>query len=253
MSTSRLINSDDGGSSRSGSGTLRGHSPRTRWYLAGVRSTWPALVAVVAVGTVIGISIGGLPASRAGEVDLSAATTTAFVPPLDTSPWATAPASTTAATAPQTAPTTTTAVAASPVTTTTPAAVQPLPETTTGTTGITVTTGTSVVPDVAPLLDRAAVRVVLANGDGRFNLVGINADRILPLGYLTIAQTDLSESGRVARTTIYFRDGFDGEARRLAEDLLVPAALLEPLGDRTATNADASGDVIALLGPDAVR
>jgi hypothetical protein len=103
------------------------------------------------------------------------------------------------------------------------------------------------------LLDRALVRLVIANGDGRFNLVGANVDRLLPLGYVAIDQTDVPESQRVSRTTIHYRDGFEDEARRLADDLLVPTALLESLGDRTVTADDVNGDLIAVLGPDAVR
>jgi len=208
-----------------------------------VRSTWPALVSVVAVGTVIGISIGGLPASRANEVDLSTTTTTAFVPPADAPPLV----ATTIA-VPTTEPPATEPPATEP-----PSTEPPAPETTVADTTAPTTEAPPVTDGVPVLLDRAEVRVVVANGDGRFNLVGVNVDRLLPLGYVTIDQTDVSESRRVDRTVVYYRDGFDDEALRLAADMLVPAALLEPLGDRTVTNDDANGDLIAVLGPDAVR
>ena len=198
---------------------------------------------MVAVGTVIGISIGGLPASRANEVDLSTTTTTAFVPPADTSPLV----ATTIA-VPATEP-----LATEPLATEPPSTEPPAPETTVADTTAPTTEAPPVTDGVPVLLDRAEVRVVVANGDGRFNLVGINVDRLLPLGYVTIDQTDVSESRRVDRTVVYYRDGFDDEAFRLAADMLVPAALLEPLGDRTVTNDDANGDLIAVLGPDAVR
>lgn len=117
----------------------------------------------------------------------------------------------------------------------------------------TVTTAPTTTPALPPLTvrDRADVRLVLANGDGRYNLVGRNVDRLRPLGYVEIDQTDLANY--VDRTTIYFRDGFEVEAYRLADDLSVPDALVEPLGLVPVTNDDGAGDVIALLGPDAVR
>ena len=39
----------------------------------------------------------------------------------------------------------------------------------------------------------------------------------------------------------------------LATDLLVPDALLEPLPDQPVTNSDDNGDIVVILGPDAVR
>ncbi len=219
-----------------------------------MRSTWPYLAAVVAVGVGVGTWIAGIPQSStgitiadgvspggpggAGGENTVALLPTSSFPPITVTPTTEpirnpVPPSTTPAT---TTPATTTAP------TTTPAA-----PTTTPTTAPTTTAAAA----TNVLLDRAQVRLVLANGDGRYNLVGRNVDRLTPLGYTTIDQTDAPRD--VARTVLYIRPGFDDEAVRLAADLLVPGALIEPLPDQPVTINDQLGDIIVVLGPDAVR
>lgn len=81
----------------------------------------------------------------------------------------------------------------------------------------TTAPATTAAPVDADLLDGSQVRLVLANGDGRYNLVGRNVDRLTPLGHTTIDQTDALRS--VDRTILYVRPGFENEAARLAADL----------------------------------
>ena len=102
-------------------------------------------------------------------------------------------------------------------------------------------------PDVRP---RTEVRVVVANGDGRFNLAGVNGNRLEAAGY---TQVDLTDAGKVPATVVYFRPGFDREAVIVAADLLVPNAIIEPLPDTPVTSNDGLGDVVVVLGPDAIR
>ena len=250
--------------------------------MQGVSTSRPMLAGVIVLGAALGVAIAGWP--RSGD-DVRIRPAQPVAAPLDTTPF---PASTAA---PATDPSVTdpsgsdpsgsevtvlpassavdtsepkvaslpapaTTAVASSSTTATPTTVVPTTTgTTTGTTPVDTAPATAppatVLPPGLTAVPREQVRVVLANGDGRYNLVGRNVDRLLPLGYVTIDQTDLA--GRVDRTIIYYRDGFFVEAVRLAGDLLVPDAVVEPLGTLTITSADDRGDLIAVLGPDAVR
>jgi hypothetical protein len=105
---------------------------------------------------------------------------------------------------------------------------------------------------------RADLRLVIANGDGRFNLATANADRLRAAGYVHIDETDVST--HVAATILYFRPGFDDEAAVVAADLGIPRALRTPLptGNPATpvtpiTPDDSLGDIIVVLGPDALR
>jgi hypothetical protein len=102
-------------------------------------------------------------------------------------------------------------------------------------------------------LPRDQVRLVIANGDGRFRLASITAERISPLGYII----DLGDALKtVDATIIYYRPGFDDEAEVVANDISVPGAILNALPTSSAqsiTNSDDNGDVIVVLGPDAPR
>ncbi len=144
------------------------------------------------------------------------------------------------------------------VTTTEVASAAPVPSTTVppATTAVSTTAApTTVAPAttlaLAATLARADVRLVLANGDGRFNLVGANASRLEGLGYVSIEQDDVSQ--RPSVTMIYARPGFEDEALVLRDDLGTPAAMIVPLTDAPVTADDAAGDLIVVLGPDAPR
>ncbi|MFN8023876.1 MAG: LytR C-terminal domain-containing protein [Acidimicrobiales bacterium] len=217
-----------------------------------MRSTWPFLAATGAIGLAIGTWIAGIPSSSA-DITVADGVSGSLVPGITAAPsGSTYPPITVTPTTYRTAPTTE-PPADSTTTTTTP------PDTTVAPTTVPETVPETVPPTVAPttpattseLLDRSAVRLVLANGDGRYNLVGRNVDRLEPLGYTQIDQTDAPTY--VDRTILYYRPGFDDEATRLAADLLVPGALLEPLPDQPVTINDEKGDIIVVLGPDAVR
>ena len=57
---------------------------------------------------------------------------------------------------------------------------------------------------------------MIANGDGRFRLASITADRLAPLGYII----DLGDALQtVDATIIYYRPGFDDEAAIVANDI----------------------------------
>ena len=112
-------------------------------------------------------------------------------------------------------------------------------------------TTTTTVPGPLPPNE---VRLVLANGDGRFKLASTTANRVRPLGYII----DLGDAVKlVDATIIYYRPGFADEAAVVAKDLGVPDALVTALPASAAqqpiTDSDNNGDVIVVLGPDAPR
>jgi len=200
-----------------------------------MRKSWPFVTAVIVVGGLAGVAIAGRP-KPADTFVLDPNQTVVTEPPTSTSP----PTSTTVAEA----ATTTTAEA----TTTTVVA-----ETTTvapSTTEVPTTTAQPTTTVIAGPLPRDQVRLVIANGDGRFRLASITADRMRPLGYI-VNVGDIPTL--VDATIIYYRPGFGDEAAIVAVDDEVPDAILAPLPDKPVTNADSQGDVILVLGPDAPR
>jgi LytR cell envelope-related transcriptional attenuator len=207
-----------------------------------MRKSWPLALAVIAVGGLAGVAIAGRPVPAdqfvldpgiTVEIADSTTTSTTLRPVATTSE----PVATTTTKDTTTTAASTTSVAA-------PASTSTIAATTTA----TATTTTSAGP-----LPRNQVRLVLANGDGRFRLASATADRIAPLGYIT----DLGDAVEpVGATVVYYRPGFDDEAAIVATDIGVPNALIAPLPPNAAqavTDSDDRGDVIVLLGPDAPR
>jgi hypothetical protein len=209
-----------------------------------MRKTWLFALAVVVVGALAGVAIAGRPE----PVDPFVLDPNVPVP-IETSATSVAASTTTAS--PATTATTatissTTTLAAAPTT-------APIPATTTSTTEAPTTTETATTTTIAGPLPRDQVRLVLANGDGRFRLASITAERISPLGYI-IKLGDALQT--VDATIIYYRPGFDDEAEVVANDIKVPGAIIAALPTNSSpsiTNSDDSGDVIVVLGPDAPR
>lgn len=224
----------------------------TRCYGSpGMRNRWPVSVGIAVVGVLAGFAIAGRP-TVSDSFLTNAATSTSSGPSssVANSPVATSTPATfdTVVTSDSLMTTTTDAL---PAPTTPPAA-----STTTAVPTSTASTTTASPPETtvpspsAETVDRSAVRIVLANGDGRFNLVGANKSRLEAAGYVSIDQEDVASA---TATILYYRPGFDDEAAIVAADLLVPQALLQPLPDTPVTDSDAAGDIIVILGPDAVR
>ena len=220
-------------------------------------------MAVAVAGMIAGAAIAGLPDDDE-SLELSAVTTTtttlADVDIASTQPATTAVVDTTVV---DTTVVTTTVAASSPVVpepSTTVASTTPASTTSASTTSASTTSASTTSASTSPatnttlvdqLLERVEVSIVLANGDGRFNLVGRNADRLLALGYVEIDQTDVGD--RPPATIIYYRPGFDDEAERLAGDLQTPNATITALPDTPVTGNDAAGELVVVLGPDALR
>ena len=136
-----------------------------------------------------------------------------------------------------------TVIPAQPVATT---SIAPNAATTTSTLSAATTT-TGPTTTAAPEVNRDTFRVVAANGTSTLGLAGRTTDQLLLLGYTQVTATDARGSATV--TTIYYRPGFATAAAQLAVDLgLAPTAAAE-LTDPV-SNADADGDLIAVLGDD---
>jgi LytR cell envelope-related transcriptional attenuator len=205
-----------------------------------MRKSWPFALVVIVVGGLAGVAIAGRPVPN----DPFVLDPSITVPIADSTPTTLAPTTTTsepAATTTSTIETTTTVaptttIAAASTTTVTPAS-----------------TAASTTTTVAGPVPRNQVRLVLANGDGRFRLASTTADRIDPLGYIT----DLGDTVQtVGATIVYYRPGFDDEAEIVAKDIGVPNAVIAALpsnASQAVTDSDDRGDVIVLLGPDAPR
>jgi hypothetical protein len=227
--------------------------------------SWPFALAVVVVGGLAGLAIAGRPVASdpfvlgpgitSGDSPSSSSVgvpTTSIAEPVITTTIATTttvqPSTSVAATvAPSTvAPST---VAPSTVA---PSTVAPI-ATAVSTTTVAPTTTAAPTATVPGPLPRNQVRLVIANGDGRFRLAGITADRIRSLGYII----DLGNAVKIVdATVIYYRPGFDDEAAFAAIDIGVPDAIIIAFptnASQPITDSDTNGDVIIVLGPDAPR
>ena len=229
------------------------------------------LVVVGAVSALAGLVIAGYPTSAHPlvldrstiEVALAATPGTDAAATID-------PTSTTAATiagtttvasvgaSTTTAPISSTTAPAAP--TTAPPPPQPprttvvSPTTTSTTSTLPAPTSTAATTTTAPsagLVDRIEVRLVVANGDGRFNLATANANRLRAAGYTQIDEADVASDDDP--TVIFYRPGFEEEAARVGGDLGIPAATTTPLPEVPVTVNDELGDLIIVLGTDALR
>ena len=201
-------------------------------------ASWPYIVGVAVLGIGLGTLIAGVPDSAERMPYRIPADDTAVTVPLQSLPTDSISTEIGTTTAPDTtAPATTVAVTTS------------APSTTVAVTTSAPSTTTAITE--APVRDRADVRLVVANGDGRFNLVGSNVTRLRALGYVTIDETDVNV--RPPSTIIYVRPGFEREADVLAQDLQTPDAVITALPDTPVTANDELGDLVVVLGPDAQR
>ena len=208
-----------------------------------MRKSWPFVLAVIIIGGLAGLAIAGRPVpSDSFVLDANANVTV----PISQS--ATSVAVSTTSISVQAATTTIAATSTVP-TSTVPTSTSVAPTTTVAAT----TTETPTTRPVGGPLPRNQVRLVLANGDGRFRLASITADRIRSLGYII----DLGDAvNLVDATVLYYRPGFDDEAAFAAADIGVPDAIILPFptnGSQPITDSDDQGDVIGVLGPDAPR
>ena len=180
-----------------------------------MKHQWLAYVIVAVISIGAGVAIAGLPDNAPANATITPTTTDG---PADTTTPATQPD-----TIPETAPPDTTAPETTPPETTTPPTTQP--ETTVPTT-TEPPPGTSVPADVP---DRSELFVVAANGSNVAGAAARMATRLEEIGYADVALrngTTFSEF-----TAVYYAEGFEDAALRLADDLDVVDELVGSIED----------------------
>lgn len=186
------------------------------------------IVGVLAIGA--GVAIAGLPNNVPVDATITAPTTETT----DTTTAATTPATT------ETAPTT-----EAPVTTDAPETTSPSDTTVPPTTEPDVTEPTD--PEALP--DRADIIVAVANGSGVGGSAARNVERLRGLGYENLTQHDGSEI--VEFTVIYYADGFEGAAARMAEEFELLPVFIAPLAEAPAViDLPPDAELLAYIGLD---
>jgi hypothetical protein len=96
---------------------------------------------------------------------------------------------------------------------------------------------------------KADVKVVAANGAGVKGLGGTTTNVLKNAGYATLGATDAT--AQVDKTSIQFADGYDGDAREIAQLLNLPATVAVKIASPPVAAADIVGaQVIVILGVD---
>lgn len=181
-----------------------------------------AIVALLAIGA--GVAIAGLPDNVPVDDTIVAPTTT--VAPEPTAPATDVPDTTDV-------PETTDAPETTRVPETTDA-----PETT-----------DSVVPGIP---ERAELVVLVANGSGLSGAAALNATRLEEIGYVDVLMRNGTTT--VEFTTIYYADGFEEAADRLAEDLDLLPEFVAPFAEAPAViDLPAGVELLAYIGIDRAR
>lgn len=109
------------------------------------------------------------------------------------------------------------------------------------------TTTTTLPSDV--LRSRADVQIMVANGNRTNGAAAQWGDRLVSLGY---PQPSLANTAETTEWIIYYADGYQGEAQRLATDLTVeflevgPATA--PLSQAPSTQPAFEGQILLVLG-----
>ena len=177
-----------------------------------MKHQWLAYVIVGLLSVGAGVAIAGLPDDTPVDATIVVLPTTTVAPD---------------STEPESSVTTTTAAP----TTTEPATTDP--ETTAATTSVPADPDTT-DPDTtdsvpAGLLDRSELFTIVANGSNISGAAARNVERLTALGYTDIAPRNGTSIAEF--TTVYFADGLEEEALRLAEDLDLLPEFIAPLAE----------------------
>lgn len=139
------------------------------------------------------------------------------------------------------------------VTTTTatlPPPVEPGPDTTTTTVTTTTTTTppTTTPPTTVPLLDRADLVVVVANGTGRGGVAAGTIDQLRPSGYDEMFPVDAVQTQPTSG--VFHQPGLEGEAERLALDAGLDVGAIAPADAAPAVTGNNVFDLLLVVGRD---
>ena len=106
---------------------------------------------------------------------------------------------------------------------------------------------TTAPPTTVALRPAAEVKVLAANGTAVRGLAGQVKDRLRAFGYNALAPTDVTKKP-VTKSVVYFVQGYEGEARQIAEQLQIEsvAAMPQPLPVLNLQSAN----VLVVIGTD---
>lgn len=206
---------------------------------------WITYGSIVAVSGVAGVFIGGgtdaVKSALQGDDRPQPRSATSVPVEASTTTFLSDPNTTALATAPAEEPTTTAAA-----TTTTVA-----PATTTSTTTTTTTTpeATTSIPttSVPPVTERSRLGIAVANGSRLQGEAGRAAEVLAPIGYAEITTLNAEP---IDMTTVFFAEGRESEARRLADDSGIDDVGIAPLVEAPELSADSAFELVLVLGTD---
>lgn len=107
--------------------------------------------------------------------------------------------------------------------------------------------GTTTTSTTVALRPSAEVKVLAANGTNTKGLAGQVKDKLRAFGYNALAPTDATKKP-VTTSVVYFTEGYEGEARQIAEQLAIKsvAAMPQPLPVLNLQSAN----VLVVIGTD---
>jgi hypothetical protein len=196
-----------------------------------MRHPWLAYLIVGLLSVGAGIAIAGLPDNVSGDATIIPPTTVASD-----------------LTGPETTVATITVAPSTVAPTTEPDTTEP------DTTGAPTTVADTAAPDTtdsapAELPDRSELNVVAANGANIAGAALRMTVRLEELGYVDVLPRDGTDI--VEFTTIYFADGFEEAALRLADDLELLPFFVAPIAAMpTVIDLPADVELVAYIGPD---
>lgn len=118
-----------------------------------------------------------------------------------------------------------------------PGPVPPAPDVPEGST-------TTVSPDDA-LRDQSDLVVMVSNANGTNGIARTWADRAIAFGY---PDPMLSTASTFSDTVVFYAEGFEGEARRLVEELEAPSIEIRPLSAAPVTSPPFTGQLLLMIG-----
>jgi hypothetical protein len=123
------------------------------------------------------------------------------------------------------------------------------PRETTTTRRVGLTTVPVVTTTTVKARAKADVKVVVANGAGVRGLGASTTNTLKNAGYATLTPVDAT--AQLDKTTIQFADGYDAEAREVAQTLGLAPAVATKLASPPVAAADVAGaNVIVVVGVD---
>lgn len=117
---------------------------------------------------------------------------------------------------------------------------------------VTLTTaGATTSTTAARARPKAEVKVLVANGAGVAGLAGTKTGVLKTAGYATLSPVDANPPS-VDKTSVQFADGYEAEAREVAQTLTLPVTVVTRLNSPPVAAADlGDAKVVVILGADA--